>query len=288
MRSHELAKYSLRSLVGIALQDWGSDLSWGAIYALQMRGSPDALALATGLASSRNWRKRALGMYIASQLRQPNKGVSSGSSEYALAETQALLLSGLKDPKEDVAIAAISGFGHRPHPLALPVLLTFATHNNEDVRFRVSLALGNYSQDESVEALLLLAEDVSEHVRDWATFSLGTILDIDNSRIRERLWQNLQDTDANVAGEALAGLAARKDERIIPILLERLNGECRVYDLDAAEQMACPALLPRLIATKESVSDPDQIDSYWYSRLEGAITACGAPRIVDTHPVFRE
>lgn len=266
--------YSLKGLVGMALQDWGSDESWKAISELQMRGSPETLALARKLAKSRNCRKRALGLYMASQLRQRKKGVSFGSIEYALEDTQEMLLAGLRDTRSEVLCAAISGFGHRPHPLALPELIKFPSSPDQKIRFKVAVALGRYSEADSIETLLRLAKDDSDAVRDWATFGIGTLQDVDNPKIRDLLWTNLQDMDQDVRGEALVGLAIRKDERIIPVLLERLDANCRGYELNPSESVASPLLLERLITIKDSVANANEIDSYWYRCLLDAIDAC--------------
>jgi HEAT repeat protein len=266
--------HSLKSLVGMALQDWGSDESWKAISELQMRGSPETLALARRLAKSQNPRKRALGLYIASQLRRRQKGAPFGSIEYALEDTQEMLLAGLHDTRSEVLYAAISGFGHRPHPLALPELIKFSSHPDQQIRFEVAVALGGYSEADSIETLLRLAKDDSDAVRDWATFGIGTLQEVDNPKIRDLLWANLQDTDQDVRGEALVGLAIRKDARIIPVLQELLDANCRVYELSAAESVASPLLLERLITIKNSVTDQNDIDSYWYGCLLDAIDAC--------------
>lgn len=265
---------SLKSLVGMALQDWGSDESWKAISELQMRGSHEALALARRLAKSRNWRKRALGLYIASQLRRRQKGVPFGSIEYALDDTQEMLLAGLHDTCRDVLYAAISGFGHRPHPLALPELIKFASHPDQKIRFEVAVALGGYSEPGSIDVLLRLAKDDSDAVRDWATFGIGSLLEVDNQQVRDLLWANLQDKDEDVRGEALVGLAIRKDERIIPVLLELLDTNCRVFALKASESLASPLLLERLNTIRDSVINENGINSYWYGCLLDAIDAC--------------
>lgn len=265
---------SLRSLVGMALQDWGSDQSWKAISEHQMCGSPEALALAHRLAKSRNSRKRALGLYIASQLRRRQRGAPFGSIEYALEDTQEMLLAGLHDTSREVLYAAISGFGHRPHPLALPELIKFASHPDQQIRFEVAVALGRYSEPDSIDALLRLAKDDSDAVRDWATFGIGSMQEADDPKVRDLLWANLQDNDENVSGEALVGLAVRKDERIIPVLLELLDTNCRVYELSASESISSPLLLDRLITIKNSVNGENGIDSYWYRCLLDAIDAC--------------
>lgn len=270
----QLIGLDLKSLVGMALQNWGSDESWKAISELQMRGSPDALSLASRLAKSRNHRKRALGLYIASQLRRRQKGDHFRSIEYALEETQELLLSGLHDIRGEVCRAAISGFGHRPHPLALPELIKLASHPDKEIRFGVAVALGNYSEADSIDVLVRLAKDDSDAVRDWATFGIGSMLEVDNPKVRDLLWSNLQDNDEDVRGEALVGLAVRKDERVIPVLLELLDTNCRVFELTASEAVASPILLGRLNAIKDAVANEHGSDSYWYGCLLDAINAC--------------
>lgn len=77
-----------------------------------------------------------------------------------------------------------------------------------------------------------------------------------------------------LGGEALVGLAIRKDERIIPVLLKHLDTKCRVYELNASESIASPDLLDRLNAIRESVEKERSINSHWYGRLLDAIDAC--------------
>lgn len=269
-RSHQ----SLKSLVGMALQDWGSQSSWDAIYAFHLTGSPDTLALTRRLARSRNVRKRTLGMLIASQLQKRTKGAPLASEEYAVPETQDLLLNGLQDGDDGVIEAAISGFGHRPHPLALPCLIKFSSNPNQRIRYSVAFALGKYAEDDAIETLLQLMRDESAEVRDWATFAIGTLHVIDTPAIRDALWENLTDPDEDVKGEALEGLAARRDERAIPVLLSRLSTDSLGYELDAAKQMASPLLLDRLVAIRDAITIDENLETYWYNRLLSAIDAC--------------
>ena len=265
---------SHKSLVGIALQELDSDQSWDAIFELRMRGTPDTLTLVQRLAGSRNWRKRKLSMSIAAQLRQRKKGAPRDSVEYALEQTHAILLAGLSDTHPEVVAAAVAGFGHRPHPAALPDLVRLSNHANEKIRFDVAFALGSYSEPEAIAALLQLASDESDDVRDWATFGLGSLQAADGPEIRRVLWQNVFDRDNDVRGEALVGLANRKDERVIALLLERLRPDCQVYELEASEQLANKQLLPRLEALRVSVDPIKESNAYWHGRLLDALAAC--------------
>jgi HEAT repeat protein len=260
--------------VRVALREWGRHRGWDAIHALRMRGSPETLALARSLAGSPNCRRRALGLFLAAQLRQRRRDAKDGSVEYALEETQQLLLSGLRDPHQEVLGAAISGLGHRPHSAALEEIGRQATHRSAAIRFDVAVALGHYPDPRAVDALLNLARDPDDGVRDWATFSLGSMHEVDTPEIRDLLWRNLQDADPDVRGEAIVGLAARGDPRAADYLLTRLGEDCRVYELMAAEKLASRGLLPALQALQPTAGDTD-VDKGWLHHLQDAIKASG-------------
>lgn len=224
------------------------------------------------LARSPSWRRRSLGMDIAAQLRQRR---GSLVSDYALSETQELLLAGLHDQHIEVVQAAVSGLGHRPHPAALDDLIRLSTHHNHMLRWSVTVSLGRYDAPAAINALLRLAADTHDAVRDWATFCLGSLQSSDTPEIRAVLWKNLSDEDADVRGEALAGLAARGDARAVEYVLDHLNSECSVYELDAAEKLATRRLLGPLQAIANGLSCHER-DGYWFSRLQNAIAACSA------------
>lgn len=264
----------MKSLTGIALQNWGSEQSYDAIAQMHGRGSSETLALVQKLSKSKNWRKRALGLTVAAQLREAKAWAISEVVEYAVVECQSMLLAGLEDAHADVLCAAISGLGHRPLASALPKLLQFLAHEDSELRYSLAFTLGHYSDNSSVDALMLLAKDTDSDVRDWATFSLGSMLEVDNLEMREVLWSNLNDVDENVRGEALVGLASRRDQRIISVLQKCLTTDCRVYELEAAEMMASPLLLDQLSAIESSLSPDDGQDRYWRTHLRDAIKAC--------------
>jgi HEAT repeat protein len=67
--------------------------------------------------------------------------------------------------------------------------------------------------------------DKDSEVRDWATFGLGVLGNLDSKKIREALFQNLSDSDEDVREEAMVGLAKRKDLRSLPELTKALQTE---------------------------------------------------------------
>lgn len=267
---------TLKQWVRRALRSWGSDASWGYIAKLQRHATPKTLALITTLSHSQSWRKRCLAYYVASQLRKKCADSPVCSKEFALPETQAMLLMGLHDPHPEVVKAAISGMGHRPHPDALPELVRLSQHADSQTRWNTAVALGHYAQPAATEALLCLARDVDNDVRDWATFALGTLQTVDTESVRELLWENINDPDSDVRGEALVGLAQRRDARVLAPLIACLEGDdCQVYALDAAELMADPVLLAPLENwATQPVQKGDSM--YWRGRLDAAIQACSA------------
>ncbi|MEO6277255.1 HEAT repeat domain-containing protein [Roseateles sp.] len=263
-----------RCLIRIALREWDRDRGWAAIHALRMRGSPKMLVLARTLAGSRNCRRRALGLLIASQLRERRRDAQNGSVEFALEETQQLLLAGLHDPHAAVLSAAISGLGHRPHPAARDELVQQAGHRSASIRLDVAVALGNYGEPPAVDALLKLARDPDDDVRDWATFALGSLHDIDTPEVRQCLWENLQDTDADVRGEAIVGLAERRDPRAVDHLLAHLgDNHCDSLHLNAALKLVEPKLLPALQALLASPQADSTSDGCGLSALREALKA---------------
>lgn len=274
---------SIKSLVGVALQHPDSETSWEAIHELRMRGSPEVLALAGTLMKSRNAHKRTLGVNIAAQLgeqlsHRQKPGPPLKHREYAPEETRNLLVQGLQDLNPKVLSAAAFGLGHRPHPPALPTLIGLANHPLEDVRQGVAFALGSYPDRAAMEALIPLARDPVDAVRDWATFALGSLREEwDSPALRAALWANIFDPNPGVQGEALAGLALRQDEGVLPYVLQALEPNCRVYELKAAATLASPLLLEKLQRLRTATLDEAGQNTYWHEMLMDAIEACTPP-----------
>ena len=133
-------------LVRLALRLWMTDPCWDAIGELQRRGSPAMLASARALARSPSSRKRALGLYVSAQLRIRSPDSHWVGDPYAVEETQALLLAGLRDAHTEVVRAAVSGLGHRPHASALEALVDLSRHAQAHLRWDVAVTLASYRQ----------------------------------------------------------------------------------------------------------------------------------------------
>lgn len=239
-----LGQYSLKSLVGMALQyqqcTRDEHRYWSIVTHLHLSASAELVQCAQRLYQSSNWHKRLLAVDIFNQLLIKNdQGVYI---EYAVEISHKILSDALDDAQLAVVKSAICGLGHRPTVHALSKLVSYATHEDAFVRYRVASALGRYADEVAIDALVCLAADQDVMVRDWATFSLGSMLDIDSPIIREALWRNIDDKDVTVAGEALVGLAIRKEQRLLDVLKVRLVAGCSEYVISAADLMEAPCL----------------------------------------------
>lgn len=245
--------YSLKSLICSALQYQGryrnsdggdSDRYWSIVGELHVFGRPEIVVLAENLYQSHRWNKRLLAVDIFNQLLIKNINWSKQDPfieeyiHYAVEESQAVLLKALEDDNEEIIAVAIIGLGHRPTPIALSHLINYFDHDNADIRHSVAFALGAYEEEASIDALLRLAMDGDDDVRDWATFALASLHEsVDTPAIREVLWLNVADENENVSGEALKGLALRKDPRVLEVLKAKLISDCTYHVLEAAEYM---------------------------------------------------
>lgn len=261
-------------LIRIALRAWERDAGWAAIHELRRRAGPEVLALVHKLAGHPAWRRRALALNIAAQLHRRDSGSASGAAEYAAGEARQLLRAGLRDLRDDVVIAAATGLGHRIDAESVGDLVRLAAHPNPAVRFGVTFALCSYPQQEAVAALFVLALDADPDVRDWATFGLGSLQEHDSPELRELLCRNLGDPERDVRAEAVIGLARRGDMRVIDYLVGNLGSECGTLDLDAAELLADPRLLPPLQRLQAESRSKPVIDVLWHGQLLNAIKAC--------------
>ena len=137
------------------------------------------------------------------------------------------------------------------------------------------MGLASQECPEAIGALIRLSMDVDLDVRNWATFELGAQMEADTPEIRDALILRLSDEDLEVRGEALVGLANRRDPRVVPSILKEWeqHDETGILSIEAAGTTGDPVFLPQLekfLTTMEWSED----DSYFRSQLERAIVAC--------------
>ncbi len=141
------------------------------------------------------------------------------------------------------------------------------------------MGLQGFEDERAIAASIELSRDTDSDVRDWATFGLGSVIEADTEAIRDALYVRLDDSDETTRGEAMSGLAKRKDQRVFPLVLDQLEKMAYwVLPLEAAEALGDPRLLPALYHFKEHWEG----EKNWpYSALENAIAACEGKQIDD-------
>ena len=105
---------------------------------------------------------------------------------------------------------------------------------------------------ETTQTLIDLMEDQADEVRDWATFGLGTLSDVDGPEVREALRKRLDDSFGEARDEAICGLARRRETLALQILLERLESGSWVQ---GDEYAAVEALGLRCAASPAELQD---------------------------------
>jgi len=240
------------------------DEGWHAIHVLKKRGTREIFDAARALCERDDLQGQNVGANILGEL-----GFDQG---YPFRAESLPILFRLLANQTDVEVLSTTcwALGHLGDPSAVEPLVKLKNHPHGDVRQAIVRGLWTHDDPLAVQALIELSTDEDEVIRDWATFGLGSQIDLDTPAIREALYARLGDSHSNTSGEAVIGLARRKDERMIQPLIDFLMmGDVGNMLLRAAEEMADLRLLPALLHLKGM---PDYHHS---TDLDRAIAACG-------------
>ena len=135
---------------------------------------------------------------------------------------------------------------------AIPQVVKFSMQPDSDVRHASVHALSGHEVPLAIETLIQLSNDTCDHVRDWAIFSLGTLIEIDTPQIRKALAARLHDPHDDTRAEAIVGLAQRKDFRVVAALKRELDSDCiGTLVIEAAELIASDELYSQLVDLRE-------------------------------------
>jgi HEAT repeat protein len=255
---------NIETLIRAALNEEDENLVWKAIESLQCRGDREVLIAAQKLCEIPKLEERILGANILGQLGIPERAFPEGSVN--------TLLKTLESEQNEYVIASILiALSHYKDIRVIDPIVALKNHLNADIRYGVAVSL-KYETPLAISTLIELTSDEDRDVRNWATFSLGSMIDTNTEEIREALHKRLveEESDYEIFGEALVGLARRKDERVIaPLMQELLSDEVGELALEAAEEVGDPRLYPLLLKVKEWWNGSE------YS-LEEAIAKCKA------------
>lgn len=191
---------------------------WKYINELRKRKSKDIFNQSILLTESENVKERIIGINVLAQFGFPRLYKNTILKKFFHL---------LKNESDKDAISALLyGIGHNNENLTvkqIDLLCTFKKHKSSRIRFSLVFALCTRQEPNAIQTLIDLSKDKDVEVRDWATFGLGTQLEIDNQAIREALWNRIADKNEGPRFEAIVGLAKRKDLRIKDILISELE-----------------------------------------------------------------
>ena len=230
MGSEQMDEIFAQTLTG----DYDDESPWEAVRALRRTGGREVYDRAAEWCRSDDPLKRARGADVLAQLGRTVDHASNDFPEECFSVVSTLARRE-KDPLP--LLSAVHALGHIGNPLAVPLVIEHRIHPSADVRFAVACALGNFANDpRAVSPLLALMQDVDKDVRDWATFGLGVLGDLDSQEIRDALWQRMRDANRDVREESLVGLGKRKDQRALPALIAEFDqSEISPRVIEAAE-----------------------------------------------------
>lgn len=236
---------STRELIEIALTEEGEHAAWVAINVLRHRGDRETFEAARDLCASDDPWQRTWGVRILAQLGIPKRSFPDESLDILLP---LLVLEQDADLLSDIDFA----LGHIGDERAVEPLSRLRDHPSPDVRYGVVHGLLRQENERAIQALIELSADEDTEVRDWATFGLGAQIDADTPEIRDALFARLADEDGATRGEALVGLARRKDERVIEPLIRGLaSANAGNLAIEAAHEVGDARLRPALLRLRE-------------------------------------
>ena len=260
---------SSAELIEAALQEKDGDVRWEYVQALHMRGEREIFEQAVRLCQSKDSTKAILGADILGQLGTPNFPFHK--------ESVPVLLKLIGNQQDESALqAATMALGRTGDSRALEKLIELKNHSSEEVRFAVVHGLLTLEDEKSIQALIELSVDEDEDVRNWATFGLGSQIEVNTKEIRDSLFKRLDEEDDEIRGEALVGLSIRKDKRVLDPLLKELASEwVGVLVVEAAGELGDQKLC-RSLKDLEAWWDIDK------DLLKSAITACCPKQLNET------
>ena len=186
----------VEELISVALSEPDENLAWEAVCTLQFRGTGEVLSRAKGLSQSSSPAERRLGANLLGQLGVPGRTFPK--------ECLSILIQMLQEEKDaEVLSAILIALYHLGGDEAIEPAAQFYRHPDPRVRHGVVLALTGYEDQQAVDTLIGLSHDEDADVRDWATFGLGTQIDVDTPAIREALVERLNDVDVVTRCEAI-------------------------------------------------------------------------------------
>lgn len=171
---------------------------WDNIEELRLRTTKRVYSKAYQLACSAIDKEKIIGIYILAQF-----GINPRFQQQKTINCYFNLLEKTQSPK--VLQAILSSISHNNQALnkvQINKLSQYKNHSFSIVRFSLVMALSGINNKVAIDTLIELSEDKHPHIRNWATFGIGSQIHLNDKKIISALKKQLNDTDEQVRIEA--------------------------------------------------------------------------------------
>ncbi len=261
-------EWSTEKLISRLLNNKSEKTYWNNIRVLRSRPTIEVLNKSIELTHHSDAKARRIGIDVLAQL-----GISPRPFYDQSNKCFFELLNIENNPK--VLMSLFYAIGHNNEKLSniqIEKLCEFVDSPNELVIEGLVHALLGIDKPKAIDALIKLSTHKLSHIRDWATFGLGSLVERDNKKIRVALWNRVNDKHNDTKAEAILGLALRNDSGIIDIIhREVLSEEYDTMLLEAIIAINGIDLLPVLEHHLAKLRNNQDINADWLSGLENCI-----------------
>jgi hypothetical protein len=241
---------------------------WDNINALRKRPTIELFAKCVELTKSNNPKVRKIGVDILAQFGLPPRPF--------LTETVKIYFHLLEvETVPDVLMSLLYSIGHNNEKLdnvQIEKICSFIHNDNSQIKEGLVFALLGIENPIAIETLIKFSSDKLSHIRNWATFGLGTQIERNNMTIREALWDRVNDIHQETKHEAIVGLAKRKDKRVNDIIKrEIMGGKYGLLLFEAIIEIQDIGLLPLLKQHLKTIKHDKTINHVWKEDLKNCI-----------------
>lgn len=241
---------------------------WDNIKVLRKRPSEELFFKCVEFTKSKNPNVRSIGIDILAQM-----GVTPRPFGKQSLKLYFNLLN--VENNTEVLMSLLFAIGHNNDNLSkvqINKLCSFIDNENILVKEGLVFSLLSLDNFKAIETLIKLSEDKQSHIRNWATFGLGTQIEVDNNKIREALWKRVTDKHQETKLEAIVGLAKRKDRFINEIIKNELReGEYGTLLLEAILEIGEKEFLPLLKQNLKIIKKDKNTNPEWLKDLKSCI-----------------
>jgi HEAT repeat protein len=242
---------------------------WENIVLLRKRPTSAVFEKCLELTKSDILKERAAGINVLAQLGTSPRPFYRQSIRlfFELLETE-------KEP--DILGTILSSIAHNKNDLSktqIDKLCTFADSDDDVIKDGLVFALLALDNTNAINVLIQLSSDKSSHIRNWATFGLGDMIERNTEKIRTALWNRTKDRHEETRFEAILGLAIRKDERVKDLITRELEKDNVGGNLlfKAIIAFDDQTFLPILKTLFENNKNDTSINANWLKELEHCI-----------------